>query len=891
LTPYRFAFYFAAVYFTADMDNRQQTTKSRRLFQYAALWILLTPGVVAFAQDAKPQSHQQDSSSVAEQRAFLKKYCVTCHSDRLRTAGLSLESVSLSDITQSGEVLEKVVRKLGSGAMPPASAPKPEKATAGAFLSSLESSLDQAAEAHPNPGRPMMLHRLNRTEYLNTVHDVFQADLTPRDASLLPADDTSFGFDNNGDVLGLSPLLLERYLSVADRVTTSALGLTSFVEPDVYLHSVESTAPQREWIEGQPFGTRGGTVFSYRFPVDGEYIIKVKLQRQGNAGVFGNDRKPQHLEISLDSSRIGLFGISTAKTEKLPLTTTAEELVAQFQASGDSGERTGARRGGGGRGGAALPDAGLEVRTFVKAGEKSVSVAFLARVEPIPDELQQPLVSGQGGPPRLLGVDAVTISGPFNSKGAGDTPSRRYILTCKPENPAEETSCAKKILEPLAHRAYRHPVTGNEMDKLLTAFGEGRRDGTFEAGIAAGIRRMLMAPEFLFRIERDPVQVAANTPYRITDLELASRLSYFLWSSAPDDSLLAAAEAGQLKDPAALRSQVRRMLADPRAKNLVTNFGAQWLQLGVAEGAHPDPIIFTDFDGSLRRSFIKETELLLQSVLLGNQSVLELLNAKYTFVNERLARHYGIPNIYGDQFRRVEVNDGIRGGLLGQGSILTATSYPNRTSPVLRGKWILETILGSPPPPPPPNVPALPEAGEGHKVLSVRERLSEHRANPACASCHIRMDPLGFALENFDATGRWRTVEANGPADLLPQPIDAEGQLPDGTKFDGVTGLRKILNERSDQFVYTFTENLLTFALGRGADWYDAPVIRDALRAARKDDYHFDTLITAIVSSRPFQMRMSQLPENAAQLLKPPQRLEPKPQSVAQQDRKSKAGS
>jgi hypothetical protein len=873
------------------MENQQQTIKSRIVLQFAAVWILPTLGVLAFAQEPKPQSHQQDGSPVGDQRAFLKKYCVTCHSDRLRTAGLSLETVNLSDVTQSGEALEKVVRKLGSGAMPPTSAPKPDKATAEAFLTSLETSLDQAAAAHPNPGRTMMLHRLNRTEYLNTVHDVFQADLNPRDASLLPADDTSFGFDNNGDVLGLSPLLLERYLSVADRVTTSALGLTSFVEPDVYLHRVESTAPQREWIEGQPLGTRGGTAFPYRFPIDGEYIIKVKLQRQGNAGVFGNDRKPQHLEISLDGNRVGLFGISTAKTEKLPLTVTGDELLAQSRESGDSGERTGQARRGGGRGGAALADAGLEVRTFVKAGEKSVSVAFLARVEPIPDELQQPLVSGQGGPPRLLGVDAVTISGPFNSKGAGDTPSRRYILTCKPENPAEETACAKKILEPLAHRAYRHPVTGNEMDKLLTAFGEGRRDSTFEAGIAAGIRRMLMAPEFLFRIERDPVQVAADTPYRITDLELASRLSYFLWSSAPDDPLLAAAEAGELKDPAVLRSQVRRMLADPRARNLVTNFGAQWLQLGVAEGAHPDPVIFTDFDGSLRRSFIKETELLLQSVLLGNQSVLELLNAKYTFVNERLARHYGIPNIYGDQFRRVEVNDGIRGGLLGQGSILTATSYPNRTSPVLRGKWILETILGSPPPPPPPNVPALPEAGEGHKVLSVRERLSEHRANPACASCHVRMDPLGFALENFDATGRWRTVETNGPADLMPQPIDAAGQLPDGTKFDGVIGLRQILNERSDQFVYTMTENLLTFALGRGADWYDAPVIRDALRAARKDDYHFDTLVTTIVSSRPFQMRMSQLPENAAQPLKPPERFEPKPPPVAQQTDKSKAGS
>ncbi len=852
-----------------------QTNQTRTQFVLAISCAVLISGTAHI--------EAEDTPAVGEQRAFLNQYCVTCHSDKLRTAGFSLENVNLSDVTQSGESLEKVVRQLRSGSMPPPSMPKPAKGKLQAFAASFENSLDQAASAHPNPGRPMMLHRLNRTEYLNTVHDVFQANLNPGDASLLPADDTSFGFDNNGDVLGLSPLLLERYLSVADRVTTSALGLTSIIEPDAYMHRVEFTASQREWIEGQPFGTRGGTVFHYRFPVDGEYTFKVKLQRVGNTGALGLDRKPQHLEISLDDNRVGLFAISNAKTEKLPLTTTAEELAAQARQFGDLPGQAGPGRGGGvgGRGGGPLPDANLEVRTFVKAGDRNVSAAFLTRVEPIPDDLQQPLVSGQGAP-RLLGVDAVTISGPFNAKGVGDTLSRRYILTCKPTSPAEETACAKKILEPLAHRAYHHPVTGSEMDKLLTAYAEGRKDSTFEAGIAAGMRRMLMAPEFLFRIERDPAGVAPNIPYRIDDLELASRLSYFLWSSAPDDSLLAAAETGKLKDPAELRNQIHRMLADPRAKNLVTNFGAQWLQLGVAEGVHPDPVIFTDFDGGLRRSFIKETELLLESVLLGHQSLLELLNAKYTFVNERLARHYGIPNIYGDQFRRVEVTEGIRGGLLGQASILTATSYPNRTSPVLRGKWILDALLGSPPPP--PNVPALPEAGEGHMVLSVRDRLSAHRANPACASCHVRMDPLGFALENFDATGRWRTAEANGPADLNPHPIDAGGELPDGTKFEGVNGLRRILNERSDQFVYTMTEKLLTFALGRGADWYDSPVIRDALRTAKKDDYHFDTLVTSIVFSRPFQMRMSQPPENA------PHSSRPAGQPVAQQVHKSKAG-
>ena len=813
----------------------------------------MAPGVVVLGQD---------NSSVADQRIFLKKYCVTCHNDKLRTAGLSIENVNLGDVTQNGEILEKVVRKVSSRDMPPAAAPKPDKATTDAFVTSLETSLDQAAAAHPNPGRPMMLHRLNRTEYLNAVHDLFQADLSPRDASLLPQDDTSFGFDNNGDVLGLSPLLLERYLSVANRVTATALGPTGSIDADVYTHRVDFTVPQREWIEGLPFGTRGGTAFTYRFPIDGEYTIRVKLQRITTA-ILGLDNAdpPQRLEIAVDGERAGLFAISSSETVKEPLTATADELLARPAKSAKKLSKVEREQH------AASADSALEVRLFVKAGERYITAAFLTRFEPLTDQVQQPLASGQGGPPRLLGVDSVSMAGPFKVQGSADTQSRRLILTCKPSTPADETACAKKILETLSHRAFRRPVTGGEVDQLLTAYGEGRKEGTFEAGIASGIRRMLMDPAFLFRMERDPPRVAANTPYPISDLELASRLSFFLWSTIPDEPLRAAAERGQLRDPAVLKSQIRRMLADSRARNLATNFGSQWLQLGVTEAAHPDPVIFSDFDHSLRQAFIKETELLLQNVLLSDQSVLELLNAKYTFVNERLARHYGIPGVYGDQFRRVELNDGIRGGLLGQGSILTATSYPNRTSPVLRGKWILDTLLGSPPPPPPPDVPALPEAGEGVKVLSVRERLAEHRKNPACASCHARMDPLGLGLENFDATGRWRTVETNGPADLSPQKIDASGQLQDGTKFEGVAGLRQILNERSDQFVYTFTEKLFTFALGRGADWYDAPAIRDAVRAAQKDGYRFSTLVTAIATSRPFQMRMSQTSEPEANRL------------------------
>ena len=831
--------------------------------------MLLIPSAVALAQNSPQANSSTQVTSASGQHAFLKQYCVTCHSDKLRTGGLSLENVNLNDVTQSGEALEKVVRKVGSGAMPPPSMPRPDKATIQAFVGSLETALDQAAVAHPNPGRPMMMHRLNRTEYLNAVHDIFHTDLNPRDASLLPPDDTSYGFDNNGDVLGLSPLLVERYLSVANHVTTAALGPTSGVEPDVYTQHVDFTVPQRGWIQGLPFGTRGGTTFTYQFPVDGEYTIRVKLQRVELA-VLGLDDpdpgepdRPQRLEMSLDDTRVGLFAITLAKTVKEPVTETADELMARTDepAKKLTSLQEEQRR--------ATVDAGLEIRLFVKAGERRVSVDFLTRYEPLTDQVQPPYFSGQGGPPRLLGVDSVFVAGPFNPQGSGDTVTKRRILTCQPTGPTDETACAKKILEPLAHRAYRRPITGGDMDHLLTAFAEGRKDGTFEAGIATGIRRMLLDPAFLFRTERDPSQVAPNTPYPLSDLALASRLSFFLWSSIPDDQLLAVAERGQLKDPGVLQAQVKRMLADPRSRNLVTNFAYQWLELPEAEGVHPDPVIFTDFDDSLRQSFIKETELLLQSVLLGDHSVLDLLNAKYTFVNERLAKHYGIPGVYGDEFRRVDVNDGIRGGLLGQGSILTQTSYPNRTSPVLRGKWVLEALLGSPPPPPPPDVPALPEAGEGGKVLSVRERLSEHRKNPACASCHVRMDPLGFALENFDPTGRWRTAETNGPADLTPQKIDASAQLPDGTKFDGVAGLRHILEERSDQFVYTMTEKLLTFALGRGADWYDAPVIRDAVRASQKNDYRFATLISSIVSSRAFQMRMSQttddVPQHSAQ--------------------------
>jgi hypothetical protein len=724
-----------------------------------------------------------------------------------------------------------------------------------------------------------MLHRLNRTEYLNSVRDLLAVELNPDDASLLPADDKSYGFDNNGDVLGLSPLLLERYLSIARRVTTAALGPQSLA-PNVYTRRITYETPQTKWIDGLPFGTRGGTAFSYRFPTDGEYSIKIKLQRRYDR-IIGIDRyvggsdvedkpKRERIEIALDGKPVALFAIGMDQTIREPLDVPSDRFLPMNGIPGDEPIKELTKAEELTRGQDA--DAALEVRLPVKAGERQISAAFLARFVPVPSQVNEEYISGTGGPARPMGVDSVIVSGPFTTKavaGPGDSSSRRLVFTCWPAQEQEEPSCAKTILGAMAHRAYRRPVSNGELQDLLAAYKEGRNEGDFEAGIGMGLRRMLMDPAFLFRVERDPQGIAADTPYRITDLELASRLSFFLWSSIPDEQLLVAAERGQLRDPAILQVQVRRMLADPRAKSLVTNFAAEWLSLRVVEGVRPDPIIFSEFDDSLRLAFERETELLLDNVLLGDRSVLELLNANYTFVNERLARHYGIPDVYGDQFRRVTVTDGIRGGLLGQGSILTLTSYPTRTSPVVRGKWILETLLGSPPPPPPPDVPALPEAEATGKVLTMRERLSEHRKNPACAGCHARMDPLGFSLENFDATGKWRSVESTGPADKSRNPIDASGQLADGTKFDGAKGLRQVLLEHSGEFVYRMTERLLTYSLGRGSEWYDAPAIRASVNQAKKDDYRFSALLMGIVQSAPFQMRLSQTIDAQVQSPKP----------------------
>jgi mono/diheme cytochrome c family protein len=856
------------------MENYKPSRRSLKFLGYAGLGMVLMGGA------ALPALGQSGGAAAVEGAAFLKQYCVTCHSQKLKTGGLSLETIDLGDVSRNGEILEKVVLKVGSGAMPPAAARRPDKAASNAFLATLKTSLDRVSADHPNPVRPMMLHRLNRIEYLNSVRDLLAVELNPDDASLLPADDKSYGFDNNGDVLGLSPLLLERYLSIARRVTTAALGPASLA-PNMYTRRISYETPQTKWIDGLPFGTRGGTAFSYRFPTDGEYSIKIKLQRRYDR-IIGIDRyvggsnvddkpKRERIAIALDGKPVALFAVGMDQTIREPLDVPSDRFLPMNGIPGDEPIKKLTKAEELTRGQDA--DAALEVRLPVKAGERQISAAFLARFVPVTSHVNEEFISGTGGPARPMGVDSVIVSGPFTTKavaGPGDSSSRRLVFTCWPARPQEELPCAKTILGALAHGAYRRPVSDDESQELLAAYKEGRKDGDFEAGIGMGIRQMLMEPAFLFRVERDPAGIATNTPYQLTDLELASRLSFFLWSSIPDDKLLAVAERRQLRDPAILQVQVRRMLADPRAKSLVTNFAAEWLSLRVVEGVKPDPIIFSEFDDNLRLAFEHETNLLLENVLLGDRSVLELLNANYTFVNERLARHYGIPDVYGDQFRRVTVTDGIRGGLLGQGSILTLTSYPTRTSPVVRGKWILETLLGSPPPPPPPDVPALPEAEATGKVLTMRERLSEHRKNPACAGCHARMDPLGFSLENFDATGKWRMVESTGPADKSRNPIDASGQLADGTKFDGARGLRQVLLEHSDEFVYRMTERLLTYALGRGSEWYDAPAIRAAVNGAKKDDYRFSALLMGIVQSAPFQMRMSQNVDTEAQAVQLP---------------------
>jgi hypothetical protein len=755
------------------------------------------------------------SFGASEPRAVVDRYCLGCHNERLKKGGVVLTAKSAKTPAENSEVWEKVVRKLSHRQMPPQGLPRPDEGTYEAVVSRVETELDQEAGAHPNPGRTGTFRRLNRVEYRNAIRDLLALDVDV--SSLLPHDETSHGFDNV-TVGNLSPTLLERYLTAAQKISRLAVGSpvrslggdTIMIPPDL---------TQEGRFDGLPFGSRGGAVVPYTFPVNGTYEIQIRLSRDRNEHVEGlND--PHQLELTIDGTRVGSF------------------LLKPVPKGGDH----------------ELVDKDLNARVPLTAGPHKIAVTFRKKTSALIETERQPYLAHFNADrhPRMQpALYSVAVIGPYDASGPGDSPSRRRIFVCHPSDQAQEAGCAKRIISTLMRRAYRRPVTDADLQVPLKFYQQARAEGGFDTGIEMALRALLVNPQFLFRIEKDPPNAAPKSVWHISDPELASRLSFFLWSSIPDDELLDAASRGKLKEPAELERQVRRMLADERAEMLVTNFAEQWLYLRNLESASPDPRLFPDFDDNLRQGFRRETELFLDSILREDRNVLDLLRADYTFLNERLAKHYGIPNVYGSRFRRVSLaEDSHRGGLLSQGSVLTVTSYANRTSPVIRGKWILANILGTPPAPPPPGLPPLKTTSASGKVLTMREQVAQHRASPACASCHNLMDPVGFALENFDAVGRWRSKDEG-------MPVDASGKLPDGTAFSGASELQRALLSRPELFVSTLTEKLLTYSLGRGVESYDAPAVRKIVRDASKQDYRFSSLVLGIVKSTPFQMRSS----------------------------------
>jgi hypothetical protein len=781
-----------------------------------ARWVWLVVAMVVMSPPAKPTmsalpgpsatpSGQTGQAGTAAPStpdpSIVDKYCVGCHNDRLKTGGLSLQGLPLSDVAGHAQVWERVIRKVRSGEMPPLTVrARPDAATAEAFASFLETNLDRAAVNHPNPGRAPV-HRLNRAEYSNAIRDLLDIDLKP--GEWLPVDDSGYGFDNIAAVLSTSTALIERYLSAARRISRLVVGdLTQKPIDEIYdaRRDPDKGSRNEQLNEDLPFDSRAGMSVRHYFPLDAEYVFKVRFV--GNqAAEDHEDVKPYDVRVAV---RAGLHTVG--------VTSPRENQKSENEAPA------------GGRGGGMVR-------------------------QPSPVDLRL-----DGARLRRLDVPAATpevarliIAGPYSPTGRGQPPSRARVFICHPANAAAEPACARRILTNLAHYAFRRPVTAADVDPIFALYESGRAGRDFEAGIGNALQAILVSPEFLFRIEPDPAAAPGSAAVRVNDVDLASRLSFFLWSSIPDATLLGLAERGTLSEPAVLRRQVQRMLDDPKSDALVSNFAGQWLHVRNVETVRPDPRIFP-FDEALRQAFAKETELLVSSIVRDDGSLLDLLDADYTFLNQRLAEHYGVPNIYGSQFRRVAVTDPNRRGLIGQGSILTLTSYPNRTSVVQRGKWILENLLGTPPPPPPADVPELKAAVNG-KMLSLREQMQVHRANPTCAACHARMDPIGFALENYDGAGKWRGEDAGNP-------IDASGRLPDGTEFQGPAGLRQLmLTKYKDDFVRTATEKLLTYALGRGVEYYDYPAVRAIAREASRDNYRMSSLILSVVNSTPFRMR------------------------------------
>ena len=805
-------------------------------------------------------------AAIEEHGSVVSRYCVDCHNDAERTAGLTLESRDLANVTAEPAIWEHVIRKLRAGMMPPADGPRPPDEARAGLAAFLEAELDRAATAAPNPGRTVPFQRLNRVAYGNAIRDLLAVDIDV--SELLPADDTSFGFDNIAGVLKISPTLMERYLAAADRVSRLAVGRPApFTNIDWF--RVPDDRSQERQLPGLPFGTRGGTRIEYTFPVDGEYEFAATLQRNLNESLPLYP-EAQHLEIAVDGERVALFTLDAVPLEeaeappepsldadqaeelgvsRVSLTQTEETIDRRMRL--DRAARAQRNR----------VDEGWRVRVPVSAGHHVVTAALLNRTSALEETLrlpfERPYPSGVNIDEMRAGayLRSVEISGPYDAGGPGRTASRERIFVCEPvgSDPvsSQNLSCAQRILETLARRAYRRDVDTHDLAPLVGFYREGAEDDGFDAGIQLALKGLLVAPEFLFRIERDPEGIAPQTAYALSNFELASRLSFFLWSSIPDDELLDLASEERLSDTAVLHAQVQRMIASDKADAFIENFAGQWLFLRNLEASVPVQSNFPDFDDTLRQSLRQETELFFESIVREDRSVLDLLTADYTFMNGRVAKHYGVTGIQGPEFRRVRLGpDNPRRGILGHGSILTVTSYPDRTSPVVRGKWILENLLGAEPPDPPPDVPGLVETdGQGTK-LSMRERLAAHRADPACASCHAVMDPLGFSLENFDAIGRWRTVGDAGEA------IDAKGVTPDGSEFEGVDGLRSALLS-SDLFLITMTEKLMTYALGRGIEPYDMPTVREIVRDAAEDDYRFWTFIVGVVESPAFRMRMS----------------------------------
>ena len=837
----------------ADTVKQMMLSRATRAIRRTAVWIIALAGLATMPVSAR-QGPAVPPHDAASAQALLQGYCLACHTEAREARGLvpvAFDGLDAADVGEDADVWESIVRKLRLGMMPPAGRPRPAADVHEQFLGWLENALDTDAAEHPDPGRPAV-RRLTTPEYRNAVRSLLDLEVDEGWLLFPPDDVNQEGFSTDAEALSVSPALFDRYLSAANRISRLAVGDPA-IGPGfaAFTYSTPRLLYQDDRMsEELPFGSRGGMAVRHYFPLDGEYRVKIRLRRMIYDYIVGMGTA-QDVEVRLDGRLVRRFTVGGADRLGYPSAysffgTIRGDPAWEQYVSIDA-------------------DAELEVDLPAPAGEHVVGVSFVAARTEATGILERRLsgfsLSGLGFYDGHAAVERVEITGPYDAAGPGDTASRRRIFRCRPSAAAaadapanaaaDEDRCAGEILSALGRRAYRRPLTGGDLDTLLAFYEQGRAAGGFEAGIRKGIERLLVAPEFLFRIERDPPGVPPATAYRLTDLELASRLSLFLWSDIPDEPLLAAAEAGRLSEPDELDRQVERMLADRRARALVDNFASQWLQLGRVRGVIPDTDVFYEFDENLRADMERETKLFLESQMLGDRGVPELFDADYTFANERLARHYGLDGVYGERFRRVPVG-GDRAGLLGHASLLTVTAYPTRTSPVLRGKWLLDNVLGMPPAEAPADVPALEENHGASAPRTMRERMEQHRANPACAACHRMMDPPGFALEHFDAIGRWRTTDEYGA------PVDAAGALADGTAVDGPAALRHAVLAYETSVVRTVAEKLLTYAVGRRMESFDQPAIRRIVRDAEAGGYRWSSIIRGIVESVPFQMRRSE---------------------------------